>query len=160
MRWWLWLAPLFIGCAAIGADYFVETDNEKIEKTIYSLIKAVERENCDAIATLISDKYSDSFHKTKKFFINHCKVRFEKPIVERAIPRIVSIEQSSPNAVVIFTVRVLFDKESDISQFYKQDVFFKVQADFEKQRDNRWLISRIEIIEIDRFTAGWHGISQ
>jgi len=161
MRWWLWLVPLAIGTAAFAIDFLVETDAEKIEKTIYELTKAVEQENCDAIAALISDDYKDSFHKTKRQLMSHCKVRLNTPIIiEKTIPRIVANEQSSPNAVVIFTVRVLFDKESDISQLYKPDVFFKVQADLEKQSDRRWLINRTEILEIDRFPAGWHGIQQ
>ncbi len=160
MRWWLLSVPIAIGGAAFAIDFLVETDTEKIEKTIYSLTKAVEQENCDAIAALISEDYKDSFHKTKRQLISHCKVRLEKPIVERVVPRIVSIEQASPDAVGIFTVRVLFDKESEISQLYKPDVFFKVQTDLEKQSDRRWLINRIEILEIDRFPAGWHGIQQ
>ena len=160
MRWWLWFIPLFIAGAAFGIDFLVDTDKEKIEKTVYSLTNAVEEENCDAIAPLISENYSDSFHQTKKFFLNHCKVRLEKPLLERAIPRILSLEQSSPNADVIFTVRVLFDQNSDISQLYKRDVFFKVQAYLEKQPDTRWLISRIELLEIDRFGANWHGIDR
>jgi len=160
MHWKLWMIPFVIGFAAFGLDHFVETDNEKIEKTIYSLIKAVEQEDSDAIASLIAENYSDSYHKTKKIFISHCKARLEKPIIEKAIPRIVSLEQTSPETVVIFTVRVLFDKQSDISQIYKQDVFFKIQTNLEKQADNRWLINRIEILEIDRFGANWYGISQ
>jgi hypothetical protein len=160
MRWWLWLVPIIIGCAAFAIDFLVETDTEKIEKTIYALTTAVEQENYNAIVPLIAENYHDSYHKTKKFFINHCKVRLEKPIVEKAIPRIVSIEQASPNAIAIFTVRVLFDEQSDISQVYKSDIFFKIQADLEKQPDNQWLINKIEILEIDRFPANWNGIRQ
>jgi hypothetical protein len=160
IRWWLWLLPLAIGCAAFAIDYFVETDPEKIEKTIYALTTAAEQENCDAIAPLIAENYSDSYHRTRRFFINDCKVRLEKPVIEKAIPRIVAIEQTSPEALAIFTVRVLFDKDSDISQLYKQDVFFKIEAHLEKQPDNRWLISRIEMLEIDRFPASWQGIRQ
>jgi hypothetical protein len=160
MRWWLWLVPFAIGAAAFGIDFLVETDNEKIEKAIYTLTKAVEEENCDAIASLISDNYSDSFHKTKRQLMANCKAKLDTPIIEKTIPRIVSNEQFSPNANVIFTVRVLFDKQSDVSQVYKPDIFFKVQADLEKQPDGLWLINRIEILEIDRFAAGWHGIQQ
>ncbi len=160
MRWWLWLPPFVIGAAAFGIDFLVETDNEKIEKTIYTLTKAFEEENCDAIAKLISENYSDSFHKTKRQLIANCKGRLNTPIIEKAIPRIVSNEQSSPNTSVIFTVRVLFDKQSDVSQVYKPDMFFKVQADLEKQSDGLWLVNRIEILEIDRFAASWHGIQQ
>ena len=160
VRWWLWLAPLLFAGAAFAIDFLVKTDNEKIEEAIYSLIKAVEEENCSDIALVISDSYSDSLHKTKKQLLANCKGRLASPIIEKAIPRIVSNEQSSPNANVIFTVRVLFDKQSDISQVYKSDIFFKVQAELKKQPDRRWLINRIEILEIDHFVAGWHGIQQ
>jgi uncharacterized membrane protein len=65
MRWWLWLVPIIIGCAAFAIDFLVETDTEKIEKTIYALTMAVEQENCNAIAPLIAENYHDSYHKTK-----------------------------------------------------------------------------------------------
>jgi hypothetical protein len=160
IRWWFWLLPILIAGAAFGIDWLVQTDNEKIEETIYSLVKAVEEQNCSDIALFISSNYHDSFHKTKKQLLANCKARLNTPFIEKAIPRIVSNEQSSPNAVVIFTVRVLFDQQSDISQVYKSDIFFKVQAGLEKQPDRRWLINRIEILEIDRFPAGWQGIQQ
>ena len=160
MRWWFWLAPALIAGAAFAVDFLIETDREKIENVIYTLAKAVEEEKCDVITSLISDNYSDSFHKTKKQLVTRCKGRLAEPLVERAIPRIVSVEQSSPNSIVIFTVRVLFDKQSDVSQLYKPDIFFKVQAKLEKQPDSRWLINTIEIIEIDRLPAEWQTITQ
>jgi hypothetical protein len=112
------------------------------------------------MALFISNDYHDSFHKTKKQLLANCKARLYTPIIEKTIPRVVSVEQASREAVAIFTVRVLFDKDSDISQLYKQDIFFKVQGHLEKQSDNRWLISRIEILEIDHFPAGWNGLQQ
>ena len=155
-RWWLWLLPGIIAGAGFGIDRLVETDTEKIEKVITGITKAFEQENCDLIASFISDNYSDSYHKTKKQLVNHCKAMLSNAMVDRAIPSIISLEKNSPNAPVIFTVRVVFNRESHISQLYKQEVFVKVQAELKKQPDNRWLIQSIEILEIDRFAATWN----
>ena len=108
---------------------------------------------------MISEDYNDSYHSTKRNFVIHCKSRLNGPVIDKAIPKIISIEQSSPAAKVDFTVRVIFDKESDIAQLYKQDVFFKLQTNLEKQSRN-WFINRIEIEKIDNINASWRGIGQ
>ncbi len=150
--------PVAIAAAAIGLDRLVETDTEKIQKVIYTATKAVEEENITAIDKLIAENYNDSYHKTKKQLMSHCKDKLAEPFAEKNIARIVSIEKSSPKATVLFTVRVIFDKRSYLSQMYKQEIFTKVKAELEKKPDSQWLISSIEILELDRLPTSWQGI--
>ena len=156
----MWGFPIFLAAAAFGLDFFVETDQEKICKVIYTAAKAVEEENPAAIEAVIANSYSDSYHKTKKHLLYHCNARLSEPIVEKNIARIVSIEQVNPKAAVIFTVRILFDKRSYVRQLYKQEIFVKAKADVAKQQDGGWLIDRAEILELDRVAATWGDIEQ
>lgn len=156
----MWLAPVLIAGAAFGLDRLVETDMEKIRTVIFTAAKAVEEEKCEAIEGLISENYSDSFHKTRKQLMRHCKGVLSGPFVEKNVARIASIEESSPKATVIFTVRVIFDKQSYLYQMYKQEIFAKLEADLEKQADGRWLMCRVEILEIDRMPAQWNAVMQ
>jgi hypothetical protein len=159
-RWWQWLLPVLIAAAAFGLDYLVRTDTEKIEAVIRAVAKGVEQENPGIIEPLISDKYRDSYHKTKRGFIGHISHRLSKPSVEKNVTRIVSIDMQEWDATAVFTVRVLFDKQSHIYQSYKSQAFVKVEMDLDKQLDKSWLISRIELLELDRQAVNWGNIRQ
>ncbi len=159
-RWWLWFLPALLVAAAFAFDFLVETDLEKINALINTAVLAVEQENPNAIEPLISDDYRDSVHNTKSSLISHCRIRLSEPLIEKNIKRIVSMDISPPAATAIFTVRIIFDKQSFMYQSFKSQMFTKVKAHLRKQPDNRWLISRVELLEIDRRPTGWKDIKQ
>jgi len=159
-HWWQLTLPAFLVAAAFGFDFLVKTDLEKIKAVLNTGVKAVEKENPDAIEPIIADNYSDSFHKTKANLLSHCRIRLAEPLIEKNIARIVEIKISLPAATAIFTVRILFDKRSLIYQNFKSEVRIKVKLDLQKQLDNNWLINRIEILELDRQPFNWENIKQ
>ncbi|MFZ0035714.1 MAG: hypothetical protein WAK60_12100 [Sedimentisphaerales bacterium] len=159
-RWWLWLLPALLVLAAFGLDFLVETDLEKINTVINTGVKAFEDENPDLIEPLIADNYTDSYHSSKSVLMAHCGELLSEPLIEKNIKRIVSIDIQPPNATAIFTVRILFDKQSYVYQSFKSQMLVKVQTDLQKQMDNRWLINRVELLEIDMQPAGWKYIEQ
>ena len=157
-HWWQWLLPTFLALAAFGLDVLVQTDLEKINSVIRTAVKAVEEENPDAIETIISANYHDSHHNTKRSLMKHCRARLVKPLVKKNIKRIVAIDISSPKATAIFTVRIVFDEQSSIAQNYSPLMFIKIKAELQKEQGNKWLINRVEILEIDRQPANWKDI--
>ena len=159
-RWWLWLLPVFLVVAAFGLDFLVETDLEKINAVINKGVKAVEDEDPDAIETVIADNYNDSYHSSKSVLMAHCREVLSEPLIEKNIKRIVSIDIQPPKATAIFTVRILFDKQSYVYQSFKQQMLAKVKVDLQKQPDGRWLINRVELLEIDLHPAKWQNIEQ
>ncbi len=159
-RWWLWFLPALLVAAAFGFDSLVQTDTEKINAVINTAVNAVEQENPDAIEPIISDDYRDSVHNTKSSLMSHCRMRLSEPLVEKNIERIVSMDISGPTATAIFTVRIIFDKQSFVYQSFKSQMFTKLKAHLRKQQDNRWLINRVELLEIDRRPTGWQDIKQ
>jgi hypothetical protein len=159
-RWWLWLLPAFLVVAAFGLDFLVETDLEKINTVINTGVKAFEDENPDLIEPIIADNYSDSYHSSKSVLMAHCREILSEPLIEKNIKRIVSIDIQPPKATAIFTVRILFDKQSYVYQSFKQQMLTEVQVDLQKQMDNRWLINRVELLKVDLQPAGWQYTEQ
>jgi hypothetical protein len=159
-RWWLWFLPAILVLAAFGLDLLVETDLEKINAVIDKGVKAVENEDPDSIELIIADNYSDSYHSSKNALMSHCRATFSEPLVEKNIKRIVSIDIQPPKATAIFTVRILFDKQSYVYQSFKQQIFIEVQADLQKQPDGKWLFNRVELVKLDLHPADWQSIEK
>ena len=172
-HWWQWLLPALFVMAAFGLDLLVQTDTEKINAVINTGVKAVEEENCNAIETIISDNYRDSYHNTKEDLMYDCRANLSEPLVEKNIKRILSIEISPPKATVILTVRIVFDKRSYVYQDFKRLMLTKLKLDLQKEqvqpkleianqksKINRWFINRAEILEIDRQPVKWQDIKQ
>jgi len=156
-HWWQLALPVLLVAAGLGLDYLVQTDTEKANAVINVAVKAVEEEDPDAIEAILADNYRDSYHRTKRTLMSHCRARLSAPLVEKNIKRIVSIDVSPPTATAIFTVRILFDKQSYLYQGFKTQMLVKVKLDLQKQ-DDTWLISRAEMLEIDRQPANWRHI--
>ena len=157
-RWWFFALPVLIIIAAFVLDFLFHTNNELIKTAINSVIAAVEEEDCNAIEAVIAENYRDSKHRSKRSLMANCASRLSSPIIDKVIKRIVSIEIESPNATAVFTARIMFDKESEIYQGFRREMFTRVELDFQKQSDEKWLISRAEILEIDLQPAGWKDI--
>ena len=63
-----------------------------------------------------------------------------------------------PQATATIFMLTIFDKNSYVSENYKQFIFFKIELSFQKQPDKTWLISRGELLEIDKQPAKWNDI--
>jgi hypothetical protein len=157
-RFWQFLIPFFIAAAGIGLDMLVQTDLEKINSVIRTVVKSVEEEDCDSIEALISEDYSDSYHKTKSELMIHCRRRLTPSLVYKNKKRSCLVELSPPKAKATLFMTTTFDKDSYVTQNYKSIVFFKVELRFQKQPNKTWLISRGELLEIDMQPAKWNDI--
>jgi len=154
-RRWQLLVPVFIAVAAFGTDAIVQTDTEKINAVIKTALKAVKEEDFKTIEPLITNNYSDSYHGTKKSLLDHCKRELSRPLVDKSIKRGLLIDISDPEATAVLFVVIIFDKDSYISQNYKSFLLVKSRLSLRKQPDKNWLISRIEILELDRQPTNW-----
>jgi hypothetical protein len=159
-QWWQLLVPVFLAFAAFGVDMLVQTDREAINSVVDAAIKAVQQEDCNAIGAVIADNYSDSYHGTKKVLMDHCRRELSKPLVDRGKKTGLMIKISDSNATAILFATIIFDKNSYISQNYKSFLLVKARLSLRKQPDKRWLINRIEILELDRLPASWKDIRQ
>ena len=151
--WLFWLLPVVIAIAAFGIDYFVQTDKEKVEAVLAKACRAVEGEDIRALEPLISNDYRDSVHPSKQALLNHFGERLSKPVIEKIVSAIVSLDIKPPDATVVFTARVMFDPKGPVYE-YRKMMLFKLQADL-KREVGEWFFSRTEILTIDLQPAGW-----
>ena len=152
------MLPIFIAIGGIALDMLVQTDLEKINSVIGTVIKAVQQEDCDSIEALIAEDYRDSFHKTKWDLAAHCRRKLIPPLVEKNKKTACLVELSPPQATATLFMLTTFDKNSYVSENYKSFIFFKIELSFQKQPDKTWLISRGELLEIDKQPAKWNDI--
>ena len=157
-HWWQLLLPVFVVVAAFALDLLVQTDLEKINSVINTVIKAVEEEDCNSIEVLIAENYRDSFHATKIHLIRHCRQRLTPSLIVKNKKRASLVEISPPSATAILFMLTTFDKNSSISVNYKSFLFSKIELRLQKQEDKTWLINRTEILELDRQPAKWNDI--
>ena len=155
-RWWQLLIPVFLIAAAFCMDMLVQTDLEKINSVIKAAIRAVQQEDCNAIEAIIANNYSDSYHSTKKQLLDHCRRELSQSLVEKGKKTGLLIDISDSNATAILFTKIFFDKNSYIAQNYKSFLLVKARLSLRKQPDKKWLISRIEILELDRQPTSWN----
>jgi hypothetical protein len=157
-HWWQWLLPVFVAIAALALDILVKTDLEKINAVIKIGMKAVEQEDYNVIEAIIADNYYDSYHNSKQHLIEDCRKYLSQNQVKKNKKRGILITLSPPNATVnLFAVTTL-DENSQIAQRYKSFFLIKAEIRLRKQSNKNWLISRIEIPEIDRQPFNWRQI--
>jgi len=157
-HWWQLALPVCLFVAAFGLDWLVQTDLEKIKAVIARGVKAVEKEDCDAIDVIISTRYRDSDHHTKDSLMRHCRQTLSGPLVERNIKRILDIDISPARAAATITVRIIFDKRSYVYQDFKRQIFTKIELDLQEEQDKGWLITKAEILEIDKQPFKWKDV--
>jgi len=154
--WWQWLLPVGVAVLAVGLDFAVATDLEKINGILKAGIAAAEHEDCPAIARLIAPDYGDSYHKDKQALMEHCRARLVPPAVERVrkIARVLEIK--APTATATLTLGVRFEEGSYWARASGQGgAIVKARFWLRKQPDKSWLVTRIEVLEVDGATIGW-----
>lgn len=155
-RWWLWLVPPCLALLAFGCDWLVKTDLEKINALIKAAMKAVEEENCDAIAAIIAPDYTDSYHNTKERLLAHCRRRLSGPVVEKNTKMGLKIEISPPTATATLAVLTTFDPKGYVHRDYLlPSLLTKVELNLQKKPTKKWLINRAEILELNHHPANW-----
>ena len=157
-RWWQLLAPIILAGAGFGLDWLVRTDLEKINAVINKGVKAVEQEDCQAIGAILAADYWDSYHKTKEGLMAHCRRELSKPLLKKNKKTGVLIRISGPEATATLFATMIFEKDSYVAQSYKNFLMMKVELYLKKQPDKKWLIHRVNVLEIDRQPVSWGDI--
>jgi len=155
-RWWQWLLPAGVAVLAVGLDRFVVTDLEKINRIGKTAMRAAEQEDCVTLGRLIANDYEDSFHKDKEALLSQCRARLVPPAVERIRKIGMAVDIKAPTATVTLTASVKLEPESFwVRSYGKSAALVKAQFWLRKQPDGSWLITRIEILEVDKIPTGW-----
>jgi hypothetical protein len=157
-RWWQLAVPAFIVAAAFGTDLLVQTDREKIYALLKKGMKAIEQEDPNALAAIISADYYDSYHNSKEELMAHTWRQMERSGVQKIKKNSALVQLSPPQATVNVIVLVRFEQDSYIAQNYKPWLLIKIRINFQKQADKSWLINRAEVLEVDRQPVQWQQV--
>ena len=147
------LIPVTIAITAFAIDYFVRTDNEKIHYTISKAAKAVESENVNILSTTIDINYEDSFHKNRDSLISHAQGILSQPIIESIYWSTISIDIKTETSSVSIHARVIIEPSFEA---YSRIMLIKANVSLKKQKDNNWLIEKMEITEINKQPFRWN----
>jgi hypothetical protein len=156
-RWWHLLVPVMIAGIGFGLDFLVTTDMEKIHGTVDALLKAVQAEDCDAVAELIASDYADSRHATREQLLFHCRQELDGPTIQVVKSRGVEVELSGSEATVLLNLFLRFEEASRITKQYKAVALAKVRLHLSRKA-GRWRIDRAEPLEVDTFPVSWRSL--
>lgn len=156
-RLWQLLLPPMLALTALGLDFFVKTDYEKIEVVIQLGFKAVADEDVDSLAKLLSDDYSDTVHHSKKRFVSFCQALFSEPLVEKVKLRYNKITVAGSRADAIFEAAVHLESNPDLA-ISPEIVFVKMKFDFTKTTHKIWLIQGSQIRAINNNPCNWNTV--
>jgi hypothetical protein len=152
-----YLIPAIIFVAAFVIELGVQTDTEKIVGLMKKSVQAVEDEDVNAIEPLLNSGYKDSLHKSRQDTIEHLRRFLVPPMFIKNVGAIVSLDIESPRAELVCTVRMVFDKRSQIAQ-WRPMVFVKLRYNCAEDNAGNWSVSRIELLELDRQPFNWSGV--
>ena len=157
-KWWQWLLPVVLAGAAFGLDFLVATDLEKVRTVADTLLEAVENEDCATVASVIGSDYSDIRHGSKAALMTRCRQELNGPTVETLKQLDDIVELSPREAQATLSLFVRFERNSRIAQQYKQVFLAKIRLHLTKQPDGRWLIERIDMLEVDKQPVSWRNV--
>lgn len=157
-RLWQLLIPVLIAVVAFGLDFLVTTDREKVQAVVRMALTAVENEDCPAIARLIAPDYADSVHRSKADLMARCERELSGPTVAQIRRLSEEIEMSESQARVELSLQARFEDTSRVAREYKRSALARVRLYLQKQRDGTWLISRAELLEVDKIPMSWSGV--
>ena len=157
-HWWQLLIPLVLAGAAVGLDFFVATDLEKIHVVAKTLLRAVESEDCETLADLIASDYQDSRHRDKASLMIHCHRELDGPTIQVLKKKGHAVELSGTQATMKLSLFARLEKNSRWARQYKEVALVRIQLSLTRRPEGRWLVNRAEILEVDGFPVSWRGI--
>jgi len=139
-------------------DCLVRTEKEEVRAVIDTALKAARHEDPGAIEPLISESYHDSYHNTKNILMHYCRMWLSQPLIKKNYKTILEEKISPPQAAVVMTVRTVFDEQSFVARNLRSTITAKARLNLTKKQD-RWLIERVEILELAGRPAQWKDIN-
>ena len=149
----LLIGPILI-VLALGLDYFLTTDTEKIEAVIATVVKAAEEENAEQIIACIGPTYHGRLQDSRELFAHFCRQLFSQPQIEKNWLRELQLQLDKTKATVHITVLTQIDRRSPWAQWLLvAKTVWEIR--FEKQPDKTWLIVWIDFLELNDDRLDW-----
>ena len=156
-RWWQLLLPLVLAIIALGLDYFVKTDYEKVKHMIKCARDAVVAEDADALATTLSPGYSDRSHNSGDKLVSFMRSFFTTTKIDKAPQTTGQIVINAPTATAENVYRVHVEPNSAYTQAATL-YYVKVRLRLTKNADAQWLITGCELLELNFQPFHWRDL--
>jgi hypothetical protein len=153
----LLLMPAALLAVAIGLDFLVKTDREKIDTAINQCITAAVNNNIVLIEAVVSEDYSDDVHKSKGALLSTCRSVFATYGIKKISIRSKQIRLADKYAtanlhfVVHLEPRTTYTAAGTI-------VFAKMKVSFTKNHTRKWFVNRADILSINNQPMNWNSI--
>jgi ketosteroid isomerase-like protein len=153
-KWWHLLIPVLIAGGAFGLDHLVKTDHEKIVETLERLTMAVMEKDVDTISGLISDDYSDRYHRSKSSIMGTSKyvVRMHKFKSIVMTFHEVIIDGETADAEILVRLRT-DSKESTMPT--PELSYVRLKLVMAKKADGNWRIESTGLVEYNNQPVSW-----
>jgi len=152
-KWWQLFIPIVCIGIALGADYFVKTDHEKITSLMNTAANSVAQKDIKAIEGVFADDYSDRFHRSKEAILATCKRVMQRRSYEDIKITNLVIAHNGNNADIDVLARVMLDEQ--IAEIGAPFMYVKLKMTLTKRVDKSWGISKTNHVEINNNPVSW-----
>ena len=159
-HWWQLALPFAIVGLALGLDFIVKTDYEKIDAVLYRAVDGFEARKISPIEKVIADDYTDPANGSKALVLTYCEGLFHFAAVKKISTLSKKIIIEKQRAKFTAEVIVRFDNESEIAKMGKPFLFVKGRLFLRKTDDKKWLVYSSELLELDRKSVTWQQIKK
>jgi len=151
---WHLLVPVFVIALAIGLDYFVMTDQEKVKGVMESAIDATVDIDAAALAPLIAEDYRDRQHVSKKALMSTYQYLMKTYSVKSMTMTSHNIDVDAETAEAEILVRVRMNPGNNAIPAPDM-AYAKVKLVFKKKPDETWVIKTSQLLEVNKTAANW-----
>ena len=155
--WWLLLLPLVLAIIALGFDYFIKTDYEKVKQAVKHARDAIVAEDADALARTLSPGYSDRSHNSGDQLVGFLRSFFATTQIDKAPQTTGQIVIDAPTATAENVYRVHVGPNSAYTQTASL-YYVKVRIRLTKNADAKWLITGCELRELNFQPFHWRDL--
>jgi len=153
-KWWQLMLPAVVLLSAFGADFFWQTDCEKIDMAVRIAKEAVIANDIGQIDAIISPDYRDSFHDSKARIMEFCSGMLSRPLAEKIKELYSETEISKDRATTELEV-VVHLQDGSVYTMAGRIVSVRLKLYFSKTADGKWLIDSSQIMTINKQPWGW-----
>lgn len=157
-RFWQLALPFVIVGLALGLDFIVKTDYEKISTALNGAVDSFEAKLIEPIEQVIADDYADAINGSKISILAYCEGLFHVAPVKKisTLSKEIIIEERKAEFTAEVIVRFL--DESDIAKMGKPFLLVKGRLFLRKTDDKKWLVYSSQLLELDRKSITWQQI--
>jgi hypothetical protein len=149
----LFLIPAVTGLLALGCDYIVKTDREKVRESFNSTLEAVINQDLKGLQKTISDDYRDKANDSKQELMRFAAKILKKPSIEKFRKSYLNMEIDKDKALLSSQL-VVYLNENGYYGFAPEMVIVKFEFDLIEE-EGVWRILESRLLEINRQSYDW-----